>query len=134
MVSHTASLEALLGPQCQEVLPLTQCLPTSISNEWDSGMVQQAADFNITITQLSWSAGIYLLLSGVSTLFMMVGPPATSTLRFTLTKVQPLSVKYGRRPALLVSSLTMGIGCIWCGWYVLSIRESYSSSLTCFLG
>ncbi|KAH6984738.1 major facilitator superfamily domain-containing protein [Ilyonectria sp. MPI-CAGE-AT-0026] len=62
------------------------------------GMVQQAAFYSIPITKLSWAAGIYLLMSGVSTMFFM-----------------PLSVKYGRRPALLASTVALGFGCIWCG-------------------
>jgi hypothetical protein len=37
-----------------------------------TGMVQQAAFFDITITKLSWAAGIYLLFSGVSTALLMV--------------------------------------------------------------
>ncbi|KAH8900550.1 MFS general substrate transporter [Thozetella sp. PMI_491] len=62
------------------------------------GMVQQAEFYGISISQLSWAAGIYLLASGLSTIIMM-----------------PLSVKYGRRPALLLSALAMGFGCVWLG-------------------
>jgi len=35
-------------------------------------MVEQAAAFSISLTHLSWAAGIALLMSGVATLFWMV--------------------------------------------------------------
>ncbi|RDW92263.1 hypothetical protein BP5796_01657 [Coleophoma crateriformis] len=62
------------------------------------GMQGQSAFFGVPITKLSWAAGISLLFSGVATLFWI-----------------PLSVKYGRRPIYLITSFTMGVGCIWCG-------------------
>lgn len=71
------------------------------------GMQEQAAAFGIPLTHLSWSAGIALLASGIATLFWM-----------------PLSVKYGRRPVFLASSLTMGLGCIWCG---IATETSFTS-------
>ncbi|KAJ9156240.1 MFS general substrate transporter [Pleurostoma richardsiae] len=71
------------------------------------GMVQQAAFFGVSITRLSWSAAIALFMSGIATWFLM-----------------PVSVKYGRRPVLLFSTLTMGVGCIWCA---VAAKKSFAS-------
>ncbi|KAH6695333.1 major facilitator superfamily domain-containing protein [Plectosphaerella plurivora] len=71
------------------------------------GMVQQAAFFNIPISHLAWSAGICIIASGVATAFMM-----------------PLSVKIGRRPIFLLSTLAMGLGCVWCG---IASRTTFAS-------
>lgn len=93
-------------------------LGSNIGPLMSGGMVEQSAYFGIPISHLSWAAGMSLLMSGVACLFWIVSPPySTISLNGAVYSdhVQPLSVKYGRRPVFLASALTSGLGCIWCG-------------------
>lgn len=79
-------------------------------------MVQGSMFFNITLQKLSYANGATLICQGVATTLWM-----------------PFAIKFGRRPVYLLSSLLMGVACIWLG---VASNKTYTSFILgrAFLG
>lgn len=61
-------------------------------------MVQGSMFFGVTLQKLSYANGATLICQGVATTLWM-----------------PFAIKFGRRPVYLLSTLLMGVACIWLG-------------------
>ena len=79
-------------------------------------MVQGSMFFHITLQKLSYANGATLICQGVATTLWM-----------------PFAIKFGRRPVYLLSTLLMGVACIWLG---VASNKTYTSFILgrAFLG
>ncbi|KAJ9610535.1 hypothetical protein H2200_005312 [Cladophialophora chaetospira] len=63
-----------------------------------AGMVQLSEAFHVPFQKLTYANGATLVCQGVATTLWM-----------------PFAVKFGRRPVYLLSTLVMGVACVWLG-------------------
>ncbi|KAI6780266.1 uncharacterized protein J7T54_003045 [Emericellopsis cladophorae] len=81
-----------------------------------AGMIPLSLTFNTTLQKLTYANGATLICQGVGNIFWM-----------------PFVIKFGRRPVYTLSTLLMGVACVWLG---LASTASYTPFLIgrAFLG